>query len=762
MINRRNFLKQSLHFSTIPLIDLSSNEIKEPNQSKDQKKVDEKKIIQIKFQENSLCPLCSIGCRTILNKLSTNDQITIESIKPDSQSPINNGLLCAKFENFPTMQNETQTRITTPLLKMKNGVFAKDGILTEITWQEAFDIMEKKAKEGLKTTGVDGVGAIISESLSLYEQYALGKLFKAGLRSNNILNLNDEIQRNSFATIQTLGVDGSNGTLDDLIYCDNFISFDIDWNTDYGVLRSKLYDKKFKNQKSRFINIIQDQSYMFLDADSNLLIKPDSQLSLFNFLINQLLQTITKDEFDYEKGSYIFALFDDQVIENDDRYLQWELPFDRYKQHFKQFDFDYLLKSVKTNEESVSSFTYKIRFLIDAYLKNETKTLFYFEAKRDSLLTKTNIMLHSLYILSNKYGIEGSGVISLHKEKPSATSSNYSGTFSTRLPAGNFTKYKQHRQKAESIWRIPEHTLNSIASSNPYDTLQKYCNNTTKFLWIMGANSDDLKLYQDYLTGIQNGFLVYSSSHYDDFTLEADLILPSTTFFEKSVAYENSFRQLALSNQQLVPYENSMSELWQILEFSKRFRLKDTYKELKIDTIYGTKNILNELEPFGYTPSNTLFEVLFLNKTAQKYKLSAENYFNPFYINSEVKGDMRKVFGGDGTLFSGYKIFIQRYLFEEMRLFGLGFGYDLATFAQYSSNFYGSWPIIFNSQTNHRFSIQNDQYAKRIATNSDQFIFYGNLGNKQLPTGNLEEITLKSSKELKNRAKIFTGKEKSR
>ena len=49
-------------------------------------------------------------------------------------------------------------RLTTPLLRKTNGVFDKNGELTPVSWDEAFDTMAQRAKTVLKTKGPTAIG----------------------------------------------------------------------------------------------------------------------------------------------------------------------------------------------------------------------------------------------------------------------------------------------------------------------------------------------------------------------------------------------------------------------------------------------------------------------------------------------------------------------------------------------------------------------------------------------------------------------------
>ncbi len=74
------------------------------------------------------------------------------------------------------------------------------------------------------------------------------------------------------------------------------------------------------------------------------------------------------------------------------------------------------------------------------------------------------------------------------------------------------------------------------------------------------------------------------------------------------------------------------------------------------------------------------------------------------YDNSEVKGDERKIQGSDGKEFKGYGFFVQKYLWEEYRKFGLGHGHDLADFNTYHQVRGLRWPVVNGKETQWRFN----------------------------------------------------------
>ncbi len=70
----------------------------------------------------------------------------------DAEAEVNRGLNCVKGY-FLSKIMYGKDRLTTPLLRKKNGKFDKDGDFEPVSWDEAFDIMAEKWKATLKAKG---------------------------------------------------------------------------------------------------------------------------------------------------------------------------------------------------------------------------------------------------------------------------------------------------------------------------------------------------------------------------------------------------------------------------------------------------------------------------------------------------------------------------------------------------------------------------------------------------------------------------------
>ncbi|MCP4884483.1 MAG: molybdopterin-dependent oxidoreductase, partial [Flavobacteriales bacterium] len=277
-----------------------------------------------------------------------------------------------------------------------------------------------------------------------------------------------------------------------------------------------------------------------------------------------------------------------------------------------------------------------------------------------------------------------------------------------------------------------------------------------KFAWVNVCNP-----YQDSASASHwikaarqmDNFIVTSDGYPGISAKVSDLILPSAMMFEKWGAYGNAERRTQLWRQQVLPVGDSMSDLWQWAEFSKRFTVADLWGESKVKGGKVTlPSVIEEAKKMGYSEDTTMFDILFANEKAKSYKIDLEDPIQAGYDNTDGFGDSRNVVGSDGKVFEGYGFFLNKYLFEEYADFGRGHAHDLAPFDVYHKVRGLKWPVVDGKETQWRFNSKYDPYAAK--ENNGEFAFYGKLA-KKLPYGDLTGVTKKEKKSLKNKAKIF-------
>src|SRR5690606_1003142 len=183
-------------------------------------------------------------------------------------------------------------------------------------------------------------------------------------------------------------------------------------------------------------------------------------------------------------------------------------------------------------------------------------------------------------------------------------------------------------------------------------------------------------------------FVVVSDPYPTVSALSADLILPTAMWVEKEGAYGNAERRTQFWRQQVKAPGESRSDLWQYLEFAKRFAMEEVWPAELLD---------KKPEYRG----KTLYDVLFANGVADRYPMDDVPRVNAHAIDGYMN-DESEHFG----------FYVQKGLFEEYAKFGRGKAHDLADFDLYHRARGMRWPVVGGKETLWRFREGYDPYVK--------------------------------------------------
>ena len=186
------------------------------------------------------CRFCGTGCGVMV---AVKDGQVVAT-HGDILAEVNRGINCVKGYFLSKIMYGAD-RLTTPLLRMRDGAYAKDGEFTPVTWDQAFDIMAEKFKAALKAKGPAGVGMFGSGQWTIWEGYAANKLFKAGFRSNNIdPNARHCMASAAFGFMRTFGMDEPMGCYDDIEAADAFVLWGSNMAEMHPVLWTRVTDRR--------------------------------------------------------------------------------------------------------------------------------------------------------------------------------------------------------------------------------------------------------------------------------------------------------------------------------------------------------------------------------------------------------------------------------------------------------------------------------------------------------------------------------------
>ena len=190
------------------------------------------------------CRFCGTGCGVLVG---TQDGRVVAT-QGDPDAPVNRGLNCIKGYFLSKIMYGAD-RVKTPMLRMKDGKFDKNGEFTPITWKQAFDIMEEKTRATLKAKGPNGLAMFGSGQWAVWDGIAAAKLMKAGFRTNNI----DPNARHCMASavagfMRTFGIDEPMGCYDDIEHADAFVLWGSNMAEMHPILWTRVTDRKLSNK----------------------------------------------------------------------------------------------------------------------------------------------------------------------------------------------------------------------------------------------------------------------------------------------------------------------------------------------------------------------------------------------------------------------------------------------------------------------------------------------------------------------------------
>jgi len=634
------------------------------------------------------CRFCGTGCSVNVATLDGK----VVATHGDIQSPVNKGLNCVKGY-FLSKIMYGRDRLKTPLLRKRDGKYHKEGDFTPVSWDEAFDVMAEKFKAALKTKGPTSVGMFGSGQWTVLEGYAAVKLMKAGFRSNNL----EPNARHCMASavggfMRTFGIDEPMGCYDDIEATDAFVLWGSNMAEMHPILWTRVTDRRLSasHVKVAVLSTFRHRCYDLADMD--MIFTPQTDLAILNFIANYIIQTgrvnhdFVNKHTNFRRGDADigYGLRDEnplqQAAANPNSGASKPMTFEEFAEFVSDYD-----------EDSVSKLSgvpvQKLRDLAELYADPDRKVVSFWTmgVNQHTRGVWCNNLIYNIHLLTGKIATPGNSPFSLTGQPSACGTAREVGTFSHRLPADMVVANEKHREIAEKIWRLPEGTIVGKPGYHAVLHNRKLKDGEINAYWVQCNNNMQAaaNINEEAYPGYRNpdNFIVVSDP-YPTVTAEAaDLVLPTAMWVEKEGVYGNAERRTQSWYQMIEPPGESRSDLWQVIEFSKRFTT---------DEVWSEELLAKSPELRG----KTLYEVLFTNGHANRFPLSE--------ISAEHSNNESEYFG----------YYVQKSLFEEYAEFGRGKAHDLAPYEVYHQTRGLRWPVVDGKETLWRFKEGSDPYVK--------------------------------------------------
>ncbi len=663
--------------------------------------------------DKAACRFCGTGCGVLVGT----QEGRVVATQGDPDAPVNRGLNCIKGY-FLSKIMYGGDRLQTPMLRMKDGKFDKNGDFTPISWNAAFDIMEEKARATIKAKGVDGLAMFGSGQWTVWEGYAAAKLMKAGFRTNNI----DPNARHCMASavagfMRTFGIDEPMGCYDDIEHADAFFLWGSNMAEMHPILWTRITDRKLssKHVKVGVLSTFEHRSFEL--ADIPMIFKPNTDLAILNFICHHIISTgkVNQDfvskHVNFKKGETDigFGLRPTHALEKkatNNGYPGEDgkpkgntgkadpITFDE----FKQFVSEYTAEKVsKISGVAVKDLIAMAELYADPKVK--VTSFWTMGFNQHTRGTWVNNMIYNVHLLVGKISEPGNSPFSLTGQPSACGTAREVGTFAHRLPADMVVTNPEHRKHAEELWGLPDGTINPKVGLHAVAMARALKDGKVNFYWQQCNNNMQAgpNINEELYPGWRKpeNFIVVSDPYPTVSAMAADLILPTAMWVEKEGAYGNAERRTQFWRQQVKAPGEARSDVWQVMEFAKRF---------KVDEVWPADLVAKAPKLKG----KTLFDLLYANGTVNKYKLSE--------TASGFDNDESKHFG----------FYVQKGLFEEYASFGRGHGHDLAAFDTYHKARGLRWPVVEGKETLWRFREGYDPYVKK----GEGVKFYGHKDGK--------------------------------
>jgi len=464
-------------------------------------------------ETRSTCPYCGVGCGVVIE--SQGEQIT--GVRGDPDHPANFGRLCTKGSTLALTASAAvtrQTRLLQPMRREHRHEAAKP-----VSWDSALGFASESFAQIIRDHGPDAVGFYISGQLLTEDYYVFNKLAKGLIGTNNV-DTNSRLCMSSAVAgyKQTLGADAPPACYDDVNHAQCI--FIVGSNTAYAhpILFRRIEDAKAANPALKIIFCDPRRTDTAEIADLYLPLQPGTDVSLFNGMLHIMLWEGWTD------AAYIAA---------------HTTGFDALKATVRDYTPDLVAETCGIKKEDLLAAARM--FATSA----ATLSLYCQGLNQSSSGTAKNAALINLHLATGQIGKPGAGPFSLTGQ-PNAMGGREVGGLANLLSAHRDLANPAHRAEIAALWGLP--SVPEKPGKTAVEMFQAAADGEIKALWIACTNPAQSMpdqatvrraLERAELVIVQEAFATTSSCDY------ADLLLPATTWGEKTGTVTNSERRIS-------------------------------------------------------------------------------------------------------------------------------------------------------------------------------------------------------------------------
>ena len=493
----------------------------------------------MKTVTRSTCCYCGVGCGVLIEA----EHGRITGIEGDPDHPANFGRLCTKGRSLALTAASHAGRALHPEIR-----FARDDERKPADWSVALDHVAARFADVIERHGPDAVAFYISGQLLTEDYYVFNKLAKGLVRTNNI-DTNSRLCMSSAVTgyKKSLGADGPPTCYEDLELAHTVLFAGSNMPYAHPVLFRRLEEAKAKNPAVKWIVVDPRRTDLAALADLHLAVAPGTDVALFNGMLHHMI---------------------------------WEGAIDRAYVAAHTSGFDELKALVRGYTPSMAAEICGIaeQDLLQAaewFAKSPAAlSLYCMGLNQSSRGTDKNLALINLHLATGQIGKPGAGPFSLTGQ-PNAMGGREVGGMATMLAAHRDIGNAQHRAQIEALWGVSE--LSARPGLPAVEMFDAVAEGKIKAIWIACTNPvhsmPDIERVRKALRTAE--FVVVQEAFEQTDTVPyADVLLPASSWGEKSGTVTNSERRVSRVRAAVEPPGEARADWWIVNEVARRLEAR--------------------------------------------------------------------------------------------------------------------------------------------------------------------------------------------
>lgn len=499
----------------------------------------------------SCCALCSSGCACDI--AVKGDRIV--GVRGRAVDRVNKGRLGPKGLHG-WIAGKAPDRLTRPLVRTgkkqpEDSLHPVGEAFRPATWDEAMDLVVRRAREVIEQYTGDAIGFYNSGQLFLEDYYTLSLMAHVGVRTSNIDGNTRLCTATAAMSLQnSFGSDGQPGTYADIDTTDCLLIAGHDPASSQTVMWMRILDRLHGPDRPKLVVCDPRSTRTAQEADVHLANRLGTNVALCNGLIRQLIR----------KG-YVEERF---VAEHTVGFAELAARVEPYTLERTAQITQVPAVRLEQAAELIGTAPSLLSVVLQGFYQSHQATA-------------AAVQINNIHLLRGMIGRPGCGILQSNGQ-PTAQNTRETGCDSDFAGFRNWQN-PEHMAELARLWNVePERIPHWSNKIDVMEMLRRAELRSLRMLWIIGTNPavslPELHRVREILAS-PGLFVVVQDGYMTETARLADVVLPAALWGEKTGTFTNSDRTVHLSRKAVEPPGEARADMDVFLDFSRRMGFRD-------------------------------------------------------------------------------------------------------------------------------------------------------------------------------------------